>query len=291
MPDRAALTCSVIVPAYNAEGTLVRALDSIKSQTVHADEIIVVDDGSADNSAAIAERWGAKVIRQSNAGPSVARNTGAKASSGEVLFFLDSDDRWRPTKIERHLKVYETLQTRPAFVFDRCQRVRSENRETGVGGSGPEGSVEWFELFDSANWTCGSCPSMPKLHWAEVGGFNENLRLAEDIEILMCLGTRFGPGYRIAQICTDYMLTDESLSRQPRDMVEVVQQFKGRLPAMTAEMERKLLTTLIMGNALYAPPGTFLETVSPLGLSVFKDSRFFRFLALRLLHSLKLRKI
>ena len=84
---------SVIVPAYQAAGTIGLCLEGLEAQTVprEAYEIIVVDDGSADDTAEIARRAGAQVIVQSNAGPAAARNRGAAAARGALLLFTDAD--------------------------------------------------------------------------------------------------------------------------------------------------------------------------------------------------------
>jgi glycosyltransferase involved in cell wall biosynthesis len=88
---------SVVIPAYNRERTIAATIDSVLACGTEA-EIIVVDDGSADRTAEAAGAYGSRVtvIRQANAGPSAARNTGFRRSSGEVMAFLDSDDVWQP---------------------------------------------------------------------------------------------------------------------------------------------------------------------------------------------------
>ena len=93
---------SVVIPAYNAEKHLARAIDSVLSQTRPADEVIVIDDGSTDATAEVAGSYGDKVIflQQENAGVSVARNTGIEAAAGDWIAFLDADDEWLPKKIE-----------------------------------------------------------------------------------------------------------------------------------------------------------------------------------------------
>jgi glycosyltransferase involved in cell wall biosynthesis len=95
--------CSVVIPAYNAERYLASAIRSVLSQTFTETEIIVVDDGSTDGTAEVVESFGDRVfaIHQHNSGPSVARNIGMKAASGEYIAFLDSDDLWMPRRLEQ----------------------------------------------------------------------------------------------------------------------------------------------------------------------------------------------
>ncbi|MDA8454598.1 glycosyltransferase [Acidovorax sp. GBBC 3334] len=101
---------SVIIPAYNAEATLERALDSVRAQTLPPLEVICVDDGSRDGSAALARRYdpaGAfrlRVVQQPrNAGTAAARNRGLDLAEGDVIAFLDADDVWSPGKLEHQV--------------------------------------------------------------------------------------------------------------------------------------------------------------------------------------------
>jgi glycosyltransferase involved in cell wall biosynthesis len=91
---------SVIIPAYNGERYLAEAIESVLVQTYRPIEIIVVDDGSTDNSAGIAQSHKEiNYIYQSNRGVSVARNAGIASAQGEFIAFLDADDRWTPDKL------------------------------------------------------------------------------------------------------------------------------------------------------------------------------------------------
>jgi glycosyltransferase involved in cell wall biosynthesis len=98
---------SVIIPAHNAEAFIGDTIESVLAQTRLPAEIIVVDDGSTDGTAATIQRFGSRIrlLRQENRGVTNARNAGAAAARGEWLAFLDADDLWLPTKLERQLEV------------------------------------------------------------------------------------------------------------------------------------------------------------------------------------------
>ena len=94
---------SCIIPCYNAERFLGEAIESVIAQTLRPAEIIVIDDGSTDGSAAVAARYADRVeyLRQDNAGPAAARNRGVELTHGNYVAFLDADDLWHAEKLER----------------------------------------------------------------------------------------------------------------------------------------------------------------------------------------------
>jgi GT2 family glycosyltransferase len=107
---------SVIVPAYNSVATLGRALDSILAQTWPAHEIVVVDDGSSDDTSGVARSYGdrVKLLRQGNEGVSGARNAGVRSVTGDWLAFLDADDWYAPDRLRLHA---EWIESDPTLAF------------------------------------------------------------------------------------------------------------------------------------------------------------------------------
>jgi glycosyltransferase involved in cell wall biosynthesis len=107
---------SCIVPVHNGARYLREALDSIAAQTYRPVEIIVVDDGSTDDSARIAQQYGPpiRLHSQANAGPAAARNRGARLAGGEFLAFLDADDLWHPEKLDGQMARFRE---RPELAF------------------------------------------------------------------------------------------------------------------------------------------------------------------------------
>ena len=120
---------SVVIPAYNAERYLGEAIDSVLAQTLHVDEILVVDDGSTDGTRAVAERRpNVRLLQQDHQGAGSARNLGAMRASGEFLAFLDADDLWLPWKIEHQLAVFASERA-PDIVFGQIQQFLSPDVE------------------------------------------------------------------------------------------------------------------------------------------------------------------
>jgi glycosyltransferase involved in cell wall biosynthesis len=98
---------SIIIPAYNAEKWIGETLESALAQTWSRKEVIVVDDGSRDNTLSVAQGLASakvKVLRQDNAGASAARNRGLALAQGELIQFLDADDLLAPDKVARQMQ-------------------------------------------------------------------------------------------------------------------------------------------------------------------------------------------
>src|SRR4051794_36334456 len=99
---------SVVIPAWNVEATLGDTLESVARQTYPNIEIIIVDDGSTDATADIAEEYcrragNAKLVKQRNRGPAAARNRGIAEARAEWIALLDADDLWHPTKLQKQV--------------------------------------------------------------------------------------------------------------------------------------------------------------------------------------------
>ncbi|PIE59225.1 MAG: glycosyl transferase family A [Desulfobulbus propionicus] len=119
---------SVIIPTHNRAGFLSRAVDSIACQTMLPDELVIVDDGSSDHTADVALQCRAKYdnrfliryIYQENAGAASARNTGIMTSRSSILCFLDSDDWWEPTKLERQ---FTAMREQPSYMISHTREI------------------------------------------------------------------------------------------------------------------------------------------------------------------------
>lgn len=99
---------SAVIPAYNCGAYIGRAIESVLTQTYRDIECIVIDDGSTDQTAAVARSYGERVVvvHQLNGGAAAARNTGIRQARGELIAFLDADDYWLPTKIANQVEVF-----------------------------------------------------------------------------------------------------------------------------------------------------------------------------------------
>ena len=117
-------TIDVIIPCYNRAETIGHAVQSALNQTVPAQRIIVVDDGSSDESGEIAAATHNKVtvIKQKNRGAAAARNRGIQESQAEWIAFLDSDDEWHPEKLEKQLHAADQFPD-AGLILEVCVQV------------------------------------------------------------------------------------------------------------------------------------------------------------------------
>ena len=165
----AGVTVSAIIPAYNAAAFVGAAIDSALAQTHPACEIIVVDDGSSDDTSAIVARYAAPVrlIRQANAGPGAARNRAAREARGDWLAMLDADDTWLPHKLERQLPFGEPAAVGLVFArdpWDERFRIRIPPRVT-------------FEYLWQRNFVKNSGAMVRRTTFEALGGFDERREL------------------------------------------------------------------------------------------------------------------
>ena len=177
------MNISVVIPSYNRKEFLKRSIDSAINQTKKPFEIIVVDDGSTDETETMikSDYDFVKFIKQKNKGVSAARNIGIKVSIGEWICFLDSDDEWKKDKLEKQINA---MKSNPSYKFFHSNeiwiknglRINQKKKHKKYGG----------DIFDKCLDMCRISPSsvmINKTVFDEVGNFNEDLVVCEDYEL------------------------------------------------------------------------------------------------------------
>jgi len=162
---------SVVIPVHNDARFLTEAIEAVLAQTHEPIELVVVDDGSTDETPEVIDRYPAvRHLSQANAGPSAARNLGIDAATGAFLTFCDSDDRFRPTKVaaqlaflDEHPELGCVLVGHDTFYEAGVERAAWERDE---GGTQPQSVLARREVFEA------------------VGGFDPEFRFAEGMEWL-----------------------------------------------------------------------------------------------------------
>jgi len=183
--DSASLV-SIVITSYNYARFLGEAIESGLKQTYRPLEVVVVDDGSTDDSVAVARRYDVRLIEQSNAGVSVARNRGAAEAQGELIVFLDADDLLEPAYVERCHQRLSTLPLHVAYVYTQMRLF------------GDEDSVFLSHPFSGRELIRGNfVPATALLRrrpFVAVGGFDPSWRLGfEDYELWLRM---YDQGYR-----------------------------------------------------------------------------------------------
>lgn len=165
---------SVVIPVFNGEKFLAEAIESVLAQQQPDIEILVVDDGSTDGTAAVAEKFGSAVrlIRQPNRGVSAARNHGIRLAQAEVLAFLDADDLFTPDKFALQLP---RLRKNPAVDI-----VIGQMRNFHMSDSGESESQAPANPSDETLYLGFPCWLIRKSAFDKVGLLSEDLRVAED---------------------------------------------------------------------------------------------------------------
>jgi glycosyltransferase involved in cell wall biosynthesis len=184
-------SCAIIIPAFNAAAYLGEAIESALAQTTAASGVVVVDDGSTDETPEIGARFGDAVIslRQTNQGVSAARNFGAKQVTSEWLLFLDADDRLTPDALSKLLR--RGAQSAPGVVYGQTHYFKERHgarRLHGNGASeGPAPAGARASFWKSAITTPGAAIIRAGL-FREVGGFNPAVDSLADRDFWMKAG-------------------------------------------------------------------------------------------------------
>lgn len=177
------MNISVIIPTHNRAHLLARAIQSVLDQTLPAQEIILVDDGSSDNTQELMAKQFPQClyIRQPNLGVSAARNRGIEAAGGDWLAFLDSDDEWLPTKLEAQR---DLLRQQPDLRICHTEEIWIRNgRRVNQMNKHAKGDGHIFQMCLPL---CVISPSSALIHrslFQEVGIFDERLPACEDYDL------------------------------------------------------------------------------------------------------------
>lgn len=235
---------TVVVPTYNRECFIALAVESVVNQSVQDWELIIVDDGSTDQTTALLDSWltdpRIHYLYQSNQGQSAARNRGLAAVNSDYIGFLDSDDIWLSDKLEKQLAI-----------FDRCAGVDIVHGDEividEVGRVLSKQNMARYSGFITPQLLSDNCVSMTTALvrrgcFEEMGGFDESDRVAEDYELWLRFSTRYRfyyePGYvTLYRSMADQLSTDTRLRLQANE--HILNTFLNRFPSAVTPAERR----------------------------------------------------
>jgi glycosyltransferase involved in cell wall biosynthesis len=224
-------TVDVIIPAFNAARYLPAAIESVISQTFDDWRILLVDDGSTDNTSEVVvsflDRMGTKIryIKQDNGGVSAARNTAIQASTAEFLALLDADDVWLPRRLAESVKV---LMERPeaGLAYGLIQGIDPEGRLGSTWAGNPahaEGHIAPYIYMRTVELPSPTI-TLRRRCIDEVGAFDETLRVSEDRDLWLRIALRYEVAF-VPAVLAYYRGTPGSLSGDPKKMLQAQLQF------------------------------------------------------------------
>lgn len=213
---RFGINISVVIPVCNAALFLPRCVGSVFAQTLKPDEIILVDDGSIDNTAALAAELGARVISLPNGEVSAARNTGIRGASSEWIALLDADDSWEPEKLER-----QAARIRPdtVLVYTGVRFFDDQGSRGEKPAIDPLAAARMLRFGNPIPCTY----LVRREALLNGGGYREDIRACEDWEMLLRL-LRLGRFEVVAEPLTAIYLHPDSLSANPQIMLLALDQ-------------------------------------------------------------------
>jgi glycosyltransferase involved in cell wall biosynthesis len=240
---------STIIPVHNRAKLVTSAIDSALSQSLTGQEVIVVDDGSTDDTAhVLRDRYGDRIrlLQQPNAGPGPARNTGIAAASGLYAAFLDSDDRWFPWTLATYRRVAEQ-HGQPAFITGR-QHVFHDELELEDTVETPleaEAFPDYFASSDRWRWWGASSFVVRRDALLAAGGFANSRMNAEDADLAMRLGVAPGFVHIVEPVTFGYREHDANVRRDLSRTLGGLQyqleaEANGRYPGGTARSAERI---------------------------------------------------
>lgn len=186
---------SVVLPTYNRADRLPRAIESVLEQTYEDLELIVVDDGSTDDTTAVIDSYTDDrlqyVQHDTNRGVSAARNTGIEAAAGSIISFQDSDDEWLPEKLEKQLGVFATAPSKVGVVYTGMWReVGGDRRYLPYDRVDPkEGDIS--DSIVSGNFVSTQMAAVRRKCFETVGTFDEELSALVDWDLWIRISQRY----------------------------------------------------------------------------------------------------
>jgi len=205
-------TVSVIMPTYNRARLISRAIKSVLNQTYQDFEIIVVDDGSKDNTADMVKSFDNKKIRYiklgKNKGAAAARNIGINAAKGEFIAFQDSDDEWHHEKLKMQMNEFETTSSKIGVIYTGIWRIKSDKKNYVPSNQSLKKEGNIHETILRGNFVALSAAIVKRKCFSEVGLFDEMLPCLQDWELWIRISNRYDFKYLKEPLVNAYYVSD-----------------------------------------------------------------------------------
>jgi glycosyltransferase involved in cell wall biosynthesis len=222
---------SVVIPAYNCSAKVKEAIESVLAQTYTDYEVVVIDDGSTDDTEPVVRSFGDRVVyfRQNNQGAGTARNSGIKRSSGEYIAFLDSDDLWSPEKLDEQIPLLEHDLELGLVYSDWA--VMSENGavEESYLRKLPSASGYVFDKLVQWGFILTSGVVVRRACLLDVGDFDSSLSIAQDYDLWLRICYRWKVALVNRPLVTKRSWNGSLSSNLPKTAVERIALFEKTL--------------------------------------------------------------
>ncbi len=195
---------SVVIPAYNSAAFLREAIQSVLNQTYSDFEVVVVDDGSTDNTESVVRSFGDRVsyLKQDNRGAGAARNHGIKRSKGKYVAFLDSDDLWLPGKLAEQIPLLDRDAEIGLVYSDWAVVPEQGDAEPSYLRNRPAASGYVFDELVQSGFILTSGTVVRRSCLDEVGDFDETLSIAQDFDLWLRICYR----WKIARVNKPFVI-------------------------------------------------------------------------------------
>ncbi|MBI4811559.1 MAG: glycosyltransferase family 2 protein [Ignavibacteriales bacterium] len=278
---------SIVIPAYNTASFIGRALKGVLSQTYQNFEVIIVDDCSTDNLAGVLSTFNDKRIHvyhhAVNRGGSAARNTGISHTKGEYVAFLDSDDEWLPTKLEKQLKVFQSSSSEVGMVYTGWRWIK-----------GKDGIIIQYKIPAhrgnlhqlSLSGDCIGSMSTPLIKTVllhTIGGFDEKLPARQDWDLWLRLSKICMFDF-VHEVLVNYYVHPESISGKNLNKIRgteiVIEKYHDEFKSMPSALAGHYIVLTI----LYLIDGNVTKAREMMRKSIQTDPRNWKIYWKNLVH-------
>lgn len=255
MDTTASPLVSVIIPTYNRAQSIAAAVESVQAQTYSKWELLVVDDGSSDDTASVISALASEDGRiqfiplPANRGQSAARNEGARRASGQYLAFLDSDDRWLPEKLTKQVEVFSRASEKVAIVYTGSHFVSEDGSRSREKHARESGSLFDKELAYNPIGTPSRVMIRKDCFW-ECGGFDETFRSHEDWDLWIRVTEKYDVE-ALDEPLMEYVESSDSMSLNPAKLIDGYETLWKKHRLLERSRSLTAIHYLRLGHRLY----------------------------------------
>lgn len=276
---------SIIIPTYNRANLIGKSINSVLNQTFKDFEIIIVDDGSTDNTENIVKNFDDRRIRyiknKRNKGACAARNAGIKIAKGKYIAFQDSDDEWLPEKLEKQIKFFRTAKSKIGIVYTAYWQIKNGNKIYMPPKRVKQRNGNIYKELLKSSFIGNQTILLKKECFKKSGVFDENLPRLQDWDLVLRLAKYYDfkfiddplvlYHYNSDSISTNYKMFSTAIERM------IIKHFKNSNNKLVAKHYFRTGTMLCLCGALKEGRNYFIKSIklNPLNISLVAFSLSF----------------